>query len=148
MSAGLSAFGQSKPSGSGTKGPHPAANAGTITIAAAADLAPALEPILAEFKKSQGGNAKVTYGASGTLTTQIEQGAPFDVLLSADMGYPKRLVEKKLADEKTLTAYTRGRLVLFMMATVPEDVTHSGLKSLTNPGVTKIAIANPDHAPY
>lgn len=125
-----------------------ASNAGELKIAAAADLGPALEAVIAEFKKSQGGNIKATYGASGTLTSQIEQGAPFDVLMSADEGYPKRLIEKKLADPKTLTMYARGRLVLYVLPSIQQDITHDGLKALTNSAITKIAIANPDHAPY
>src|SRR5690348_1106049 len=90
-----------------------ASNAGEMKIAATADLAPALEAIIAEFKKSQGGTVKVTYGASGALTTQIEKGAAFDVFMSADDAYPKKLIDKKLADAKTLTTYARGRLVLY-----------------------------------
>jgi molybdate transport system substrate-binding protein len=145
----LFAVGQTKPSASGSAKSNATRPAvGQLRVAAAADLAPALESIVAEFKKSQGADVKVTYGASGTLTTQIEQGAPFDVFMSADEGYPKRLIDKKLADGKTLTTYTRGRLVLYILPSIAADVTHVGLKALTNPALQKIAIANPDHAPY
>jgi molybdate transport system substrate-binding protein len=130
--------------------PKPTQNtaAGDLKIAAAADLAVPLQAILKEFQKSQNANAQATYGASGTLAAQIEQGAPFDVFMSADMGYPKRLIEKKLADPKTLTTYTRGRLILYVLPSIREDVTHAGLKALTDPMIKRIAIANPDHAPY
>jgi molybdate transport system substrate-binding protein len=141
---------QTKPgSGSGTAGSQtPPAIAGSLHIAAAADLAPALESIITEFKKSQGGSVKVTYDASGTLATQIEKGVPFDVFMSADTGYPKRLIEKKLANPKTLKVYARGRLVLYILPSVSQDVMHVGLKALRDPKIEKIAIANPDNAPY
>src|SRR5436305_827440 len=144
----LFAVGQTKPSASTEKSNATRPAVGQLRVAAAADLAPALESIVAEFKESQGADVKVTYGASGTLTTQIEQGAPFDVFMSADEGYPKRLIEKKLADGKTLTTYARGRLVLYVLPSVTEDVTHVGLKALTSPALQKISIANPEHAPY
>src|SRR5689334_11288551 len=120
---------QTKPaSGSGKAGSQPTpAIVGTLRIAAAADLAPALESIITEFKKTQGGNVTVSYGASGTLATQIEQGAPFDVFMSADTSYPQRLIDKKLADPKSLKIYARGRLVLYILPSVPQDVTHVGL---------------------
>jgi molybdate transport system substrate-binding protein len=128
--------------------PTAASASNELTVAAAADLMPAMQAIGAEYKKAKGVNMKVTFASSGTLATQIEQGAPFDVFLSADMGYPKRLAEAKLADPKTLTAYTRGRLVVFVAIGIPEDVAHAGLDVLTNPNIKKIAIANPEHAPY
>lgn len=143
-------FGQTKPSGStSTKSAASTPPAGgDLKIAAAADLAVPLQAILKQFQKSQNANAQATYEASGTLTTQIEQGAPFDVFMSADTGYAKRLIDKKLADPKTLTTYTRGRLILYVLPGIPEDVTHVGLKALTDPIIKRIAIANPEHAPY
>lgn len=146
----LSALGQTKPA-TGTAKPttKPATSGiGEITVAAAADLKPALEPIIAQFRKSQGANVKATYAASGKLKTQIEQGGAFDVFMSADTSYPKQLVDKNLADAKSLTTYTRGRLVLYVLPSVPEDVTHIALKALTSPMIKKIAIANPEQAPY
>jgi molybdate transport system substrate-binding protein len=119
-----------------------------LTVAAAADLMPAMQMIGMQYKKAKGVDLKVTYASSGTLATQIEQGAPFDVFMSADMGYPKRLADAKLADPKTLTTYTRGRLVVFVGIGIPDDVAHAGLASLANPQIKKIAIANPEHAPY
>jgi molybdate transport system substrate-binding protein len=141
---------QAAPPNSSAKSPTSGArsNAGELKIAATSDLAPALEAIIVEFKKSQGGNVKVTYGASGTLTTQIEKGAAFDVFMSADESYSKQLIAKKLADPKTLTMYSRGRLVLYVLPSIQQDITHEGLKALTNPAITKIAIANPDQDPY
>src|SRR5215831_11767201 len=71
---------------------------GPLRIAAAADLAPVLPAILTGFERSTGIHAEATYQASAALTTQIVNGAPFDVFLSADMGYPKRLTVAGLAD--------------------------------------------------
>ena len=144
------AIAQTKP-GSGTSKPatpSSTAGMGEITVAASADLGPALEPIIANFRKTQGANVKVTYGASGKLATQIEQGAAFDVFMSADVGYAKQLIEKKFADPKSLTTYTRGRLVLYILPSVPEDVTHIALKALTSSMIKKIAIPNPEQDPY
>jgi molybdate transport system substrate-binding protein len=152
LCATVTTFAQStSPSASGKSTAKPAntvPRTGDLTIAAAADLAPALEAIMAAFRKSQNANVKATYGASGTLTAQIEQGAPFDVFMSADLDYPKRLISEKKADAKSLTDYARGRLVVFIMPGVPGDVLHTGLKALVDPKIEKIAIANPDHAPY
>lgn len=147
LTVSLAAVGQTKPAGT-TSGKSASRPGGEFKIAAAADLAVPLQAILKEFEKSQNATAQATYGASGTLTTQIEQGAPFDVFMSADTSYPKRLIEKKLADPKTLTTYTRGRLILYVLPGIPEDVTHVGLKALTDPIIKRIAIANPEHAPY
>src|ERR1039458_4953784 len=69
-----------------------------LRVAAAADLEPVLPPILVEFEKNSGIHAEATYQASATLTTQIENGAPFDVFLSADLSFPKRLIDARLAD--------------------------------------------------
>jgi molybdate transport system substrate-binding protein len=150
FSIALAAFGQTKPTGttSGKTAASTSTAGGELKIAAAADLAVPLQAIVKEFEKSQNAKVQPTYAASGMLATQIEQGAPFDVFMSADTGYAKRLIEKKLADPKTFTVYTRGRLILYVLPGIPEDVTHVGLKALTDPIIKRIAIANPEHAPY
>ena len=65
----------------------------TLRVAAAADLEPVLPPILDQFRQATGIHAEATFQASAVLTTQIENGAPFDLFLSADTGYPKRLID-------------------------------------------------------
>jgi molybdate transport system substrate-binding protein len=69
-----------------------------LRVSAAADLEPALPSILDQFRKASGVQAVATYQASATLTTQIQNGAPFDLFLSADVGFPKRLVAVGMTD--------------------------------------------------
>src|SRR5690242_8167683 len=89
----------------------------TLRIAAASDLQPVLPHIVANFEKSSGIHVESTYQASAALTTQIQNGAPFDLFLSADMEYPKRLISAGLADaagsadSSTPINYANGTLV-------------------------------------
>ena len=123
--------------------------AAEIAVAAAADLKFALDEIVADFQKAHTNDTiKVTYGASGNLSSQIENGAPFDVFLSADVQLPKRLIEKKLAVEDSLFPYAIGHVVLWVRNESPLDVSKRGSEALLDPSVRKIAIANPQHAPY
>jgi len=69
-----------------------------LRVAAAADLEPVLPPILVQFEKNTGIHVEATYQSSATLSTQIQNGAPFDVFLSADISFPKRLIDAGLAD--------------------------------------------------
>ncbi len=86
----------------------------------AADLEPLLPPILEQFQQATGIHAEATYQASAMLTTEIENGAPFDLFLSADLGYPKRLIDDGLADaagsadSTTPIIYAKGTLVLWV----------------------------------
>ena len=88
-----------------------AAHAGSATVAAAATLRYALDEISPQFTKATGHSLKVAYGSSGNFYSQIKQGAPFDVFLSADMVFPQKLVDEKLAASPALP-YSEGRLVL------------------------------------
>jgi len=125
------------------------ARAAQITVAAAADVKFALDEIVADFQKTHTNDTiKVTYGASGNLASQIENGAPFDVFFSADVQFPKRLIEKKLAGESDLFPYAIGHVVFWVRNESPLDVSKRGIESLLDPAVRKIAIANPAHAPY
>ena len=119
-----------------------------ITVAAAADLSAALPEIAAKYKSRTGQEVKLTFGASRNLATQIRNGAPFDVFFSADEDYPRQLVEEGLAESSTLYRYAVGRLVLWVPNDVPVDLQKLGMKALLDPAVKKVAIANPDHAPY
>jgi molybdate transport system substrate-binding protein len=119
-----------------------------ITVAAAADLSTALPEIAAAYTKQTSQPVKLSFGSSGNLTTQIQNGAPFDVFFSADESYPAQLIEKGLADKDTLYRYAVGRVVLWVPNDVPVDVQKLGIQSLLDPAVKKIAIANPLHAPY
>ena len=122
-----------------------------LRIAAAADLEPVLPPILAQFQQATGIHAEATFQASAVLTTQIQNGAPFDLFLSADIGYPKRLIDAGLADaagtadSTTPIVYARGTLVLW---TRNDSHLTPSLDLLRSPDLKRLAVANPDRAPY
>jgi len=119
-----------------------------ITVAAAADLSSALKDIAADFEKQSGVSVKLSFAASGALTQQIQNGAPFDVFFSADMDYPRQLIAAGKADNASLYRYAVGKLVLWAPADSPIKLAHKGMSVLLESWVTKIAIANPQHAPY
>ena len=119
-----------------------------LTVGAAADLSPALKDLGDSFERKTGIHLKFSFGASGALTQQIENGAPFDLFFSADMDYPRQLVRDGQADASTLYQYAVGKLVLWVAADSSLDVEHKGMNALLDPSVKKISIANPQHAPY
>jgi molybdate transport system substrate-binding protein len=119
-----------------------------INVAAAADLSAALQEVAANYEKRTGVAVKLSFGASGALTQQIQNGAPFDVFFSADMDYPRQLIAAGQADGATLYRYAVGQLVLWVPKDSPLDVEHKGMEVLLDPSVKKISIANPQHAPY
>lgn len=118
-----------------------------ITVAAAADLQFAFRDVGARFEKETGKHVKLIFGSSGTFFAQIQNGAPFDVFFSADIDYPKRLDAAGLAEPRTYYPYATGKLVLWVPNQSKLDL-NRGLQVLLDPGVQKIAIANPEHAPY
>ena len=119
-----------------------------LVVAAAADLSSALQEIAQRYEKTTGVKVKLSFGASGALTQQIQNGAPFDLFFSADMDYPRQLIAAGTADGATLYQYAVGKLVLWVPADSPLDVEHKGIQILQDPSVKKISIANPQHAPY
>lgn len=119
-----------------------------LVVAAAADLNPALREISDAYEKTTGVKVKLSFGASGALTQQIQNGAPFDLFFSADMDYPRQLIAANAADGATLYQYAVGKLVLWVPADSSLDVEHKGMQILLNPAVKRISIANPQHAPY
>ena len=119
-----------------------------VNVAAASDLKFALDELVEAFGRTAPGIAvTVTYGSSGTFFSQISNGAPFDMFLSADVDYPKRLAEAGLAAKDSVFPYAVGRIVLWVPATSRLPV-ERGLQVLASPDLRKIAIANPRHAPY
>jgi molybdate transport system substrate-binding protein len=124
-------------------------SAQTIRVAAAADLEPVLPPILQQFEQSTGIHADATYQASAALTTQIQNGAPFDVFLSANLDYPQKLIAANLAQglaQPSPIIYATGTLVLWTRNGSP--LAPPSLDLLRNPALKRLAIANPDRAPY
>ena len=119
-----------------------------LVVAAAADLSTALKELGAGFEKKTGVKVNLSFGASGALTQQIQNGAPFDLFFSADMDYPRQLITAGDADGASLYQYAVGKLVLWVPADSSLDVERQGMNILLDPSVKKIAIANPQHAPY
>lgn len=119
-------------------------------IAAASDLKFALEEIAASFERETGQKVQLTFGSSGNFLRQIQQGAPFQMFLSADEGFVRQLAEGgKTVDDGAL--YAIGRIVLFAPKGSPlkVDTTMADFRAaLTDGRITRFAIANPEHAPY
>jgi molybdate transport system substrate-binding protein len=118
-----------------------------ITVAAAADLTFVFPEIGAKFQKETGNSVKFSFGSSGNFLSQIQNGAPFDMFFSADIGYPKKLEAAGFVEPGTLYEYAVGKLVLWVPNASTLDL-KPGLAVVTDPSVRKIAIANPEHAPY
>ena len=124
------------------------ASAQTLRVAAASDLQFVLPDLAAQYEKQSGTKLAVTYGSSGNFFAQIQNGAPFDLFLSADTDYPKKLIDAGLAVPDSLQPYAIGHLVLWYPKDSPLGFSGGVLKTLLDPRVQKIAIANPEHAPY
>ena len=126
----------------------PAAKAADeIYIAAAADLQFVMPELIRQFEKQSGQKVRVTFGSSGDFTSQIENGAPFDLFFSADLTYPTHLDAAGLIEPGSIYHYADGKIVLWVLKSTDIDVAH-GLKILLDSKIGKIAIANPEHAPY
>src|SRR5882762_5123970 len=119
-----------------------------ITVAAAVDLQFAMGDLASQYEKQTGNKVNVTYGSSGNFFSQLQNGAPFDLFFSADIDYARRLETAGLAEPGTLYPYAIGRIVIWAPADSKVDVTKLGWKALLSGSVQKIAIANPEHAPY
>jgi molybdate transport system substrate-binding protein len=122
--------------------PHP------LRVAAAADLQWALPEIAQQFEAATGEKVELIFGSSGNFYAQIQNGAPFDVFLSADSGYPQRLVASGAASKQSYTSYAQGQLAIWLAPATHLDHEKLGVKALLDPAIKKIAIANPEHAPY
>jgi molybdate transport system substrate-binding protein len=120
-----------------------------VRVAAAADLKFALDDLLAEFRRARPDIAVETiYGSSGNFFAQIQNGAPFDLFLSADTEYPRQLVAKGLAPPKSEFVYAVGHIVVWARRDSGPDVEKLGARALLEPSVRKVAIADPRYAPY
>jgi molybdate transport system substrate-binding protein len=129
--------------------PLPAAAAGrTLSIAAAANLKPAMDELERAFEAADPGvDVVVTAGASGAFFAQIKNGAPFDLFFSADREYPAKLAAEGLGTGSEVV-YAVGKLVVWTPKGSPVDVAGQGLRALADPAVRRIAVANPALAPY
>lgn len=123
-----------------------ATSADEITVAAAADLTPAFEELGREFQSANKTKVVFVFGSTGMLTRQIENGAPFDLFAAANVSYIDELDQKGLIIPDSKTIYARGRITLW--TTQESPIRLQGIADLARPEVQRIAIANPDHAPY
>jgi molybdate transport system substrate-binding protein len=118
----------------------------TITVSAAADLTSAFQEIARAYEAETGTKVALNFGSTGQLAQQIERGAPVDVFAAADVSYVDGLERENLIIPETRTLYARGRLTLWTRAESPLRI--ESLTDLARPEVQRVAIANPDHAPY
>ena len=124
-------------------------NIPTIRIAAASGLKFALEAALDTLAQQEPGfQTSVTYGSSGNMRAQIEQGAPFDLFFSADANFVHQLVEAGAAEARDVFPYAIGRIVIWVRSDSAIVVETLQEQALLAPGVRRIALANPRHAPY
>ena len=116
-----------------------------LLVAGASDLRPAFEKIGQLFMAETGSTVTFTFGSSGQLAQQIIDGAPFDVFASADVALVDDVVTAGRGDKSTLTTYAYGRLAIWSSPDIHKKLSLDDLSSGT---ISRIAIANPDHAPY
>ncbi len=117
-----------------------------VRIAAAADLQPVLPAIIDQFEKQTHAKVDASYASSATLATQILNGGPFDLFLSADMSFPQKVIAAGLAQSSQPVPYARGTLVLWARNDSPAQPL--SLDSLRRPTLKTVAVANAEHAPY
>ncbi len=117
----------------------------TVRIAAASNLSFVLEELKLDFEKTHPGVAlEITYGASGKFATQIEQGATYDIFMSADMKFPGKIAEDGFAGTEP-KVYANGKLIIF---TVKKIDLKAGLDILKNESIKTVSLCNPETAPY
>jgi molybdate transport system substrate-binding protein len=116
-----------------------------LRIAAAADLALAFKEVGDGFEKKMGKHVEFSFGSTGLLAKQLSEGAPFDVFAAANVSFVDEVVRDGACLGETRALYARGRIVLWSKdpQQLPKD-----LGDLKDPKYAKIAIANPEHAPY
>jgi molybdate transport system substrate-binding protein len=122
----------------------------TLTVAAASDLQFAFNEIGAQFTAQTGIPVTFTFGSTGQLAQQIENGAPFDLFAAANLAFVEDLNQKGHLLPESIALYGRGRIVLAVNNTTSQthNLTPTTLPDLLDPRITHIAIANPTHAPY
>ncbi|HEX8491295.1 MAG TPA: molybdate ABC transporter substrate-binding protein [Pyrinomonadaceae bacterium] len=117
-----------------------------IIVAAASDLAPAFEELGRSFEQATGIKVIYNFGSTGTLSKQIENGAPIDLFAAANVEFVNSLEQKGLIIPDTKALYARGRITIWTNA--ESKLKLEKLEDLAQPEVARIGIANPEHAPY
>ena len=118
----------------------------TLTVSAASDLTPAFEELGKLFTNDTGIKVTFNFGSTGQLTQQIEQGAPVDILAAANVSFVEELERQNLILSDTKTLYAQGRITLWTRS--DSSLKPDRVEDLAKPEVRRIAIANPEHAPY
>lgn len=118
---------------------------GEIKVAAAADLARAFEEVGKAFEAKSGKKVTLTFGSSGLLAKQIAQGAPYDLFAAANSSYADDAIRSGRCQADTKALYARGQIVIWTRKDGPKA---ASVSDLTDARFTKVAIANPEHAPY
>ena len=129
-----------------TPAPATAPQSSELTVAAAADLQFAFTDIAKAYEQQTGHKITLTFGSTGQLAQQIENGAPFDLLAAANIQYVTDLADKQLVLADSIALYAKGRIVLAVNR--QSGVTATTLEDLLSPNIKHVAIANPAHAPY
>jgi molybdate transport system substrate-binding protein len=117
-----------------------------LTVSAASDLTPAFDELGRQFQIETGIEVTFNFGSTGQLAQQIEQGAPVDVFAAANVSFVDQLEQKNLTVPGTKALYGQGRITLWTREDSPLKL--QGLEDLARPEIARIAIANPEHAPY
>ena len=117
-----------------------------LTVFAASDLGPTFQTIVPQFEKKAGAKVTLVLGSTGTLAQQIRNGAPADLFFAANESAIEEMVPDGLIIAQTKRRYARGRVVIITLKSGPVRV--NTMQDLADPGVRRIAIANPAHAPY
>lgn len=136
------------PAGTDQSEPAPAeaAPTSTVRVAVASNMQHAMEDLEAAFEQAHPEvDLLLTFGSSGNFYQQIRNGAPFDLFLSADLTLPQQLVDAGLAEQ--VVPYAVGRMVVWVPDDSPVNL-DQGMDALLDPAITKVSIANPEHAPY
>ncbi len=118
----------------------------TLTVSAAADLMPAFEEIGKLFEQETSVKVSFNFGSTGQLAQQIEQGAPVDLFAAANVSFVEGLEKKKFILSDTKALYAQGRITLWTRNDSPLRLER--VEDLARPEVRRMAIANPEHAPY
>ncbi len=123
-----------------------AEGAGPVKVAAAADLGPAFKEIAAAFEKKTGKKVTLSFGSTGNFAKQIAEGARYDLFAAANVSFVDDVIKAGACDAETKAPYARGRIVLWSKdgGVAPPKT----IADLADPRFVKIAIANPEHAPY
>jgi molybdate transport system substrate-binding protein len=132
--------------GCGTRSTSEPASETQIRVAAASDLQSVMPALIERFQQQTAIKVTPTFGASGQLAEQIKGGAPFDIFLAANQAFVRDLAANGLIKPDSMRPYARGSLVLAIYEQVGDEIAR--LEDLAKPAIKKVALANPDTAPY